>query len=238
MDPSRSDRILQDWDAVASQARRPVAPPRAVVVRSGLSGTSLAGALVLVAVLLFAVVWFGRPVSDDETGGILPPPSATPGRPRAADPAVERRSHGPADASSDAVSDTFTGSLRDASHHVVRAGGPRRPDHAVGGCRGQPDRPRRADERRIAGLHAPDDDEVAARRWPGFRAHRWRGTGVICPDELRPGGGGDDPRLDQQLLRTRTGGSGERRLRGPGRQDRRDARLTDGLDAASVQWRS
>ena len=78
MDPSPSDRILQDWDAVASQARRPVAPPRAVVVRSGLSGTSLAGALVLVAVLLFAVVWFGRPVSDDETGGILPPPSATP----------------------------------------------------------------------------------------------------------------------------------------------------------------
>jgi len=78
MDPSRSDRILQDWDAVASQARRPVDPPRAVVVRSGLSGTSLAGALVLVAALVFAVVWFGRPVSDDQTGGIVVPPSATP----------------------------------------------------------------------------------------------------------------------------------------------------------------
>jgi hypothetical protein len=78
MDPSRLDRILQDGDAVASQARRPVAPPRAVVVRSGLPGTSLAGALVLVAALLFAVVWFGRPASDDETGGILVPPSATP----------------------------------------------------------------------------------------------------------------------------------------------------------------
>jgi len=78
MDPSRSDRILQDWDAVASQARRPVDPPRAVVVRSGLSGTSLAGALVLVAALLLAVVWYGRPVSDDQTGGILVPPSATP----------------------------------------------------------------------------------------------------------------------------------------------------------------
>jgi hypothetical protein len=78
MDPSRSDRILHDWDAVASQARRPVAPPRAVVVQSGLSGTSLAGVLVLVAALLFAVVWFGRPVSDDQTGGIPVPPSATP----------------------------------------------------------------------------------------------------------------------------------------------------------------
>ena len=78
MDPSRSDRILKDWDAVASQARRPVAPPRAVVVQSGLSGTSLAGALVLVAALLFAVVWFGRPVSNDSTGGIPVPPSATP----------------------------------------------------------------------------------------------------------------------------------------------------------------
>jgi hypothetical protein len=78
MDPSRSDRILQDWDAVASQARRPVAPPRAIVVQTGLSGTSLAGALVLVAALLFAVVWFGRPASDDQTGGILLPPSATP----------------------------------------------------------------------------------------------------------------------------------------------------------------
>ena len=78
MDPSRSDRILKDWDAVASQARRPVGPPRAVVVQSGLSGTSLAGALVLVAALLFAVVWFGRPVSNDSTGGIPVPPSATP----------------------------------------------------------------------------------------------------------------------------------------------------------------
>jgi Protein of unknown function (DUF4232) len=78
MDPSRPDRILQDWDEVASQARRPVAPPRAVVVRSGLSGTNLAGALVLVAALLLAVVWFGRPASDDQTGGILVPPSATP----------------------------------------------------------------------------------------------------------------------------------------------------------------
>lgn len=78
MDPSRSDRILQDWDAVASQARRPVAPPRRVVVRGGLSGTTLAGTLVIAAALLIAVAWFGRPVSDDQTGVIPPLPSASP----------------------------------------------------------------------------------------------------------------------------------------------------------------
>jgi hypothetical protein len=78
MDPSRSDRILQDWDEVASQARRPVAPPRRVVVTGGLSGTSLAGALVIVAALLIAVAWFGRPSSDDQTGVVPPQPSATP----------------------------------------------------------------------------------------------------------------------------------------------------------------
>jgi hypothetical protein len=79
MDPSRSDRILHDWDEVAGEARRPVAPPRRVVVRGGLSATSLAGAVVIVAALLIAVAWFGRPVSDDPTGGIpLPPPSGSP----------------------------------------------------------------------------------------------------------------------------------------------------------------
>lgn len=78
MDPSRSDRILKDWDAVASQARRPVAPPRRVIVTGGLSGTSLAGALVIVAALLVAVAWFGRPVSDDDAGVIPPAPSASP----------------------------------------------------------------------------------------------------------------------------------------------------------------
>lgn len=78
MDPSRSNRILEDWDAVASQARRPVPPPRRVVVTGGLSGTSLAGAVVIVAALLLAVAWFGRPVSDDQTGVIPPLPSATP----------------------------------------------------------------------------------------------------------------------------------------------------------------
>ncbi len=78
MDPSRSDRILQDWDEVARAARRPVAPPRRVVVTGGLSGTSLAGALVIVAALLIAVAWFGRPVSDDQTGGIPSLPSAAP----------------------------------------------------------------------------------------------------------------------------------------------------------------
>jgi Domain of unknown function (DUF4232) len=74
MDGPRVDRILEDWAAVASRARPPAVPPRRVVVRSGLSSGTLAGATLLVA-LLVAAVWFGRP---DPDGGVGSAPSAPP----------------------------------------------------------------------------------------------------------------------------------------------------------------
>lgn len=70
MEPRRVDRILEDWSAVAGQARRPSAPPRRVVVASGLSGGTLAGATLAVVALLVAVVWFGRPGLDAGVGSI------------------------------------------------------------------------------------------------------------------------------------------------------------------------
>jgi hypothetical protein len=85
MEPTRADRILQEWDEVASRVRRPIAPPTRVDVRGGLSLTSLAGAGVILAALLVAVLWIGRPASDDLVGGDPPTspapivtPSATP----------------------------------------------------------------------------------------------------------------------------------------------------------------
>jgi Domain of unknown function (DUF4232) len=74
MEGPRVDRILEDWAAVASRARRPAVPPRRVVVRSGLSSGTLAGASLLVA-LLIGAVWFTRPDPDGGVGGA---PSATP----------------------------------------------------------------------------------------------------------------------------------------------------------------
>lgn len=57
MDPSRVDKILEEWDTVTSQARRPATPPRGVTVRSGSLGISLAGAAVIVMALVVGVVW-------------------------------------------------------------------------------------------------------------------------------------------------------------------------------------
>jgi hypothetical protein len=70
MDPSRPDRILQEWNEVADGARRPAAPPIRVGVRGGASGTNLAGALVLVAAVVIAVAWLGRPGSNGGIGAI------------------------------------------------------------------------------------------------------------------------------------------------------------------------
>lgn len=83
MDPSRVNRILDDWSAVASEARRPAAPPHRVVVRGGLSSTTLAGGSLIAVALLVAVVWLGRPGPGPNglvgsTPSTLPSPSATP----------------------------------------------------------------------------------------------------------------------------------------------------------------
>jgi hypothetical protein len=89
MDPSRVDRILKDWSMVASQARRPAAPPRPIVVRSGLSNSTLAGAGLAVAALVVAVLWLGGrapngsggipPTSPDPTAAATPSPVPTMG---------------------------------------------------------------------------------------------------------------------------------------------------------------
>jgi Protein of unknown function (DUF4232) len=97
MDPKRPDRILDDWSAVAHEARRPAAPPRRVAMRSGLSGATLAGATVLVAAVVIAGVWFGRPgtgpiggVGSSPSAGVDPSvvPVATPSAPAVASPSA------------------------------------------------------------------------------------------------------------------------------------------------------
>src|SRR6478672_7360655 len=71
MDPSRPDRILKEWNAVADGARRPSAPPRRVAVRAGSAGLSLAGAGLVAVVVLVSAVWLGRPGSTGP-GAVLP----------------------------------------------------------------------------------------------------------------------------------------------------------------------
>ncbi|MDQ2964990.1 MAG: hypothetical protein M3R57_04005, partial [Chloroflexota bacterium] len=92
MKPSRVDQILKDWAAVAAQAPRPAAPPRPVVVRSGLSTLTLAGAGLAAAALVIATVWLagqgpnpngsvgGSPsTSPTSTSATTPTPVPTPG---------------------------------------------------------------------------------------------------------------------------------------------------------------
>ncbi len=78
MDPSRPDRILEEWNAVADGARRPSTPPRRVTIRAGSAGLSLAGVGLVAVVLLATAVWLGRPGSTGP-GGVVPSgsPSAT-----------------------------------------------------------------------------------------------------------------------------------------------------------------
>jgi hypothetical protein len=88
MDPSRVNRILEEWRAVAAQARRPAAPPRGIAVRSGLTTSTLASAGLAVAALVVAVLWLGGrapngsggipPTSPDSTASPLVTPSPVP----------------------------------------------------------------------------------------------------------------------------------------------------------------
>ena len=77
MDPSRPDRILGEWSAVAGGARRPSTPPRRVAVRAGSTGLSLAGAGLVAVVLLATAVWLGRPGSTGP-GAVVPTGSPSP----------------------------------------------------------------------------------------------------------------------------------------------------------------
>jgi hypothetical protein len=89
MDPSRPNRILDDWAAVASEARRPSSAPRPVAVRSGLPGATLAGASLIVVGLFVAGVLLGRPGPSDTVGT-----SPSPQGPVASDPSASPSSSG------------------------------------------------------------------------------------------------------------------------------------------------
>jgi len=89
MDPSRPNRILDDWAAVASEARRPSSAPRPVAVRSGLPGATLAGASLIVVGLFVAGVLLGRPGLSDTVGT-----SPSPQGPVASDPSASPSSSG------------------------------------------------------------------------------------------------------------------------------------------------
>ncbi len=74
MDPTRPKRILDDWTAVAKEARPPAEPPRPVVVRSGLPPATLAGAaLVVLLGLAIAGSLLARPVPNDGVGASSSP---------------------------------------------------------------------------------------------------------------------------------------------------------------------
>lgn len=78
MTSSRADRLLADWAAVATTARRPASPPRAIVIRSGLSGATLAGAALLFVAVVLAGMLLGR---RDPNGLVGSTPSAAPNTP-------------------------------------------------------------------------------------------------------------------------------------------------------------
>ena len=75
MDPSRPNRILREWTALANSARRPAVPPRRVVVRSGLAGPTFAGAGLVAVAIVVAVVWLGGRGPNGTIGGLA---TATP----------------------------------------------------------------------------------------------------------------------------------------------------------------
>ena len=91
MDPSRVNRILGEWSAVAAEAQRPEAPPRGIVVRTSLPGATLAGAGLVIVGLALVGALLGRP--DPSGGGstpstpVDPSPVATASTPPPSEPA-------------------------------------------------------------------------------------------------------------------------------------------------------
>jgi hypothetical protein len=70
MDPSRADRILEEWSAVAHRARRPATSPRrARVVAGGLPAGTLAGATLVVVAVVIAGTLFTRQAPTPDVGG-------------------------------------------------------------------------------------------------------------------------------------------------------------------------
>ena len=77
MEPTRVNRLLEEWSAVANEARRPAASPRGVDVRSGMPSATLAGASLVAVALVLAGVLLSRP-DPNNVGGVTPPPSLNP----------------------------------------------------------------------------------------------------------------------------------------------------------------
>ena len=75
MEPTRADRILEEWDAVSERAHRPAMSPRRSNVTSGRSGATLAGASLVVVALVVAVTLLGRPGGIGDIGGLAPTPT-------------------------------------------------------------------------------------------------------------------------------------------------------------------
>jgi hypothetical protein len=78
MEPTRVDRILDEWAALTDRAHRPATAPRRMQVSGGRSGATLAGASLVVVALVIAVAVLGRQGPGGGVGGIPPTsPSAT-----------------------------------------------------------------------------------------------------------------------------------------------------------------
>ena len=78
MEPSRVDRILEEWAAVTGRAHRPASSPRRSGVTAGRAGATLAGAGLLVAALVIAVAVMGRIGPNGGIGAVTSPsPAAT-----------------------------------------------------------------------------------------------------------------------------------------------------------------
>ena len=188
MEPTRADRILEEWDAVSERAHRPAMSPRRSNVTSGRSGATLAGASLVVVALVVAVALLGRPGGIGDIGGLAPTPTPT-----AADDRAIGEPLGDAIAITLAVADRVPDAQPDPEpdpdrrpDRAVRSEQARRTDHGLGGRGWAPDRRRRADERRGRQVQDRDAGQAAARRRPRVCAHRRGGPGLVVIADARP----------------------------------------------------
>jgi hypothetical protein len=85
MTPKRSDEVLSEWSAVSRTATPPGAPPHARIASAAGPGISIAGAAVLVVVVVATLAWLGN---RDGAVGPGSAPTATPAATPAASIAV------------------------------------------------------------------------------------------------------------------------------------------------------
>jgi hypothetical protein len=102
MDRSRSDRILDEWDAVTRSARQPAEPPRRRGAFGGRAWWILAPLAAALIVAVAAATWMNRPATDVAAS---PSPSATASAPIAVVPSETPPSESPRASASDAGCD-------------------------------------------------------------------------------------------------------------------------------------